>query len=482
MASASYTSNRGGTPAPVPLADGVPLSDVDPRFSRQANLNVTTAAYNEEHLRGTARLSRSLGTGLEISNTFGYRHSLYEFVDDGDFLGLGTADSVILFPFSRPREEDAYYNDLRLQITAGSERFRHRILVGGTIDRNTGEVSTTLPFSDPASGGVPVSYLDPEYPPRESWDAIDLGSRTYAGTFYGVYLQDEIILAQRLHLTLGARYDHNEVNVTTSGGDRLEASFDKVSPKVGASYRLLESDDPARPQVSVYGQYSRAFKPPAAPAELQVALDPDAPLTPENIANIEGGVKASLWEGRATLEASVFDMSRDGIPVLLRVSGTQFRESSAGEQHFTGVEFGAGLRPVPNLLLSAQYAFYNGRYDDFRFVENGEDVDLTGLRVLLSPRHMLDLSADFSAGNGIGVSLSGKYEGSKYLDAKNTVLLDPFFTMDGRISYQWRNYTFGLSAQNLFDKEYVTDGDTTGNLFVFPAPPRRVLAEIGVTF
>ena len=482
MISASYTSNRGGTPAPVPLSGGVPLSDVDPRFSRWANINVPSAEYNEEHLRATNTLRRNLGAGVEIANTFGYRHSLYAFVDDGDFLALAGADTVVLFPFSRPREEDAYFDDLRLQVDVGPERFRHRLLVGGTIDRNTGTVSTTLPFSDSVSFGVPVSYLDPQYPPRESWSAVDLGSRSYAGTFYGLYLQDEIILAQRLHLTLGARYDHNEVNVTPSGGDRIEASFDKLSPKVGASYRVLSSDDLTAPQVSVYAQYSRAFKPPAAPAELQVALDPDAPLTPENIANYEAGVKASLWNGRATLEASAFDMTRDGIAILLRVSGTQFRESSAGKQHFTGLELGAGIRPVPSLLLGAQYAFYNGRYDEFRFVENGQDVDLTGLRVLLSPRHMVDLSADFTAGNGIDLSLSGKYEGSKYLDAKNTVLLDPFFTVDGRVSWQWRSYTFGVSAQNLFDEEYATDGDTTGNLFVFPAPPRRVIAEFGVAF
>ncbi len=482
MVSVSYTSNRGGTPAPVPLSGGVPLSEVDPRFSRWANINVPSARYDEEHLRATNTLRRQLGAGVEIANTFGYRHSLYSFVDDGDFLSLAGPDSVVLFPFSRPREENAYFNDLRLQVDVGPERFRHRLLLGGTIDRNTGTVSTTLPFSDSVSFGVPVSYLDPQYPPRESWNAVDLGSRSYAGTFYGLYLQDEIIFARRLHLTLGARYDHNQVNVTPGGGDRIEASFDKLSPKVGASYRLLASDDPEAPQVSVYAQYSRAFKPPAAPAELQVALDPDQPLTPENIANYEAGVKASLWSGRATLEASAFDMTRDGIPILLRVSGTQFRESSAGKQHFTGLELGAGVRPVPSLLLSAQYAFYNGRYDEFRFVENGQDVDLTGLRVLLSPRHMVDLSADVTAGNGLGLSLSGKYEGSKYLDAKNTVLLDPFFTVDGRISWQWRNYTFGLSGQNLFDEEYATDGDTTGNLFVFPAPPRRVIAELGVTF
>ncbi|CAN5805807.1 TonB-dependent siderophore receptor [soil metagenome] len=482
--SVSYTTDRGGTPAPVPLIDGVPLSDIDPRFSRWANINVPSARYDEEHIRLTNKVGRPLGAGVEITNTFGYRHSLYTFVDDGDFLSPPAAgsDTVVLFPFSRPREENAYFNDLRLQMDAGPERLRHRLLLGGTIDRNTGTVSTTLPYSDSVSFGVPVSYLDPQHPPRESWNAIDLGSRSYAGTFYGLYLQDEIIVARRLHLTLGARYDHNSVNVTPSGGDRIEASFDKLSPKVGASYRLVASDDPAAPQVNVYGQYSRAFKPPAAPAELQVALDPNQPLTPENITNYEAGVKASLWGGRATLEGSVFDMTRDGIPILLRISGTQFRESSAGKQHFTGVEVGAGVRLVPSVLLTAQYAFYNGRYDDFRFVENGEDVDLTGFRVLLSPRHMVDLSADYTLANGINVNLSGKYEGSKYLDAKNSVLLDPFFTVDGRVSWQWRNYTFGLSAMNLFDEDYATDGDTTGDLFIFPAPPRRVIAEFGVAF
>ena len=104
-------------------------------------------------------------------------------------------------------------------------------------------------------------------------------------------------MARRLRLTLGGRYDDNRVSALPSDGTEIKASFHKFSPKVGASYRLIDSDDPIAPQLSVYAQYSRAFKPPRAPADLSVALDPANPLKPENITNYEGGLKATVLQG-----------------------------------------------------------------------------------------------------------------------------------------------------------------------------------------
>ena len=109
--------------------DGQVLSDIDPTFSRFTNLNLPQAQYNEEHVRAMGKIGRDLGPGINLTNTFGYRHSLYNFIDDGDFLTppTATSDTVILFPFTRPREENAYFDDLRLEVNAGPERFRHRV-------------------------------------------------------------------------------------------------------------------------------------------------------------------------------------------------------------------------------------------------------------------------------------------------------------------------------------------------------------------
>src|SRR5262249_6815943 len=214
--------------------DGQVLSDIDPTFSRFTNLNLPQAEYNEEHVRAMGKITRDLGQGINLTNTFGYRHSLYNFIMDGDFLTPPTAgsDTVILFPFTRPREENAYFDDLRLEVNAGPERFRHRVLLGGTLDRNTGQVATEFPFTDSISGGVPINFRNPVYPSDGAFQFIDRGSRSYAGSFYGAYLQDEIVVARRLRLTLGGRYDANRVRATPQSRAQIKANFHHVSPQV----------------------------------------------------------------------------------------------------------------------------------------------------------------------------------------------------------------------------------------------------------
>jgi iron complex outermembrane receptor protein len=485
VVSTNYAINRGGTPAGDPIVNGQLLSDIDPTFSRFTNLNLPSAQYNEEHLRTMARIQRNFGATANLSNTIGYRHDLWNVIDDGDFLTGPSlpSDTVVLFPFTRPREENAYYDDLRLELNLGSPNFRHRVLVGGTLDRNTGSVATQFPYTDTVSFGVPIDYKAPVFPGPTAFQQIDLGSRTYQGTLYGAYVQDEITVMRRLRLNVGVRYDYNKIHARTSDGTDIAGSFHKFTPKAGATFRLLDSDDPRAPQVSVYAQYGRAFKPPNAPAELAVALDPNRPLVPENITNYEAGVKATLLQGRLGFETSVFDMLRDGIPILLRVgNGLDFQESPAGKQHFKGVEAGLVVRPTTPVSFHVNYAFYDGKYEDFQIVANDQPVNLSGLRVNLSPRHSLNVGANYERDSGLGVTLAGYYEGNKALDPKNTYFLGSYFAVNGRVSWRWRNYTLAVASTNLFNKKYATDGEISSVLYVFPAAPRRITGEFAVAF
>jgi TonB-dependent siderophore receptor len=485
-ASANFAMSRGGTATGVPIVDGRLLSDLDPSFSWRTNLNLPIAEYNQEEARVMGRVDRSLGPGARVTNTFGYRRTRYDFVDDGDFMdpppALGV-DTVVLYPFTNLRGENAYYNDLRLEVGMGPESCRHRVLVGGTLDKNTGKANVTLGYSDTLSGGVPVDYNNPVYPTVDEYFQLDGGSRTYSGTFYGVYLQDEITVARRLRATVGGRYDYNRLHVPPGPRNAdIRANFEKFSPKIGVSYRLLDPEDLTAPQVSVYGQFSRAFRPPRAPASLRTAL-PSGGLVPEDITNYELGVKATLLKGRAAVELSAFRMTRDGISVLLRTgSGLDLMESNAGQQRFRGIEAGIALEPVRAVSLFANYGFFDGKYGDFTIVQGGVETNLEGLRVNLSPRHTYSIGAGYEPGEGLGLTVSGNYESSKALDAQNTFFLESYFVVNGRANWRWRNYTFGLSVSNLFDTEYANDGEITDPIYIFPAPPRRIIFELGVAY
>ncbi len=483
--SGNYVTNRGGTPAPIPIVNGELLSDADPTFSRYTNLNLPFAEYNQENVRTMARITRDFSSRVNLTNTFGYRHDKYNFFDDGDVLSPPAAGSsgVILYPFTHRREENAYYDDLHLEANVGPERIRQRLIVGVSFERNTGARSSLLPFNDSTTGGVVVDYRNPQFPSSYDLVAFDIGGSSYNTTFYGFYVQDEITLKERLHVSLGARYDINDLSSTPlapATGGPVKDTFRKLSPKAAVSYRLVNGATPRSTQLSVYAQYSRAFLPPIA------AIDPQSvrtsPPAPEDITNYEVGFKGSALGGRLQFDASTFYLKRDGIPIQVRTGGNTFAITNGGIQEFPGLEVGLSGRPASELSVWAKYAYYGARFGDFRFVQGGNDVDLTDNRISLAPRHVADMGAAVESRLGLGLFLAGHYEGSRYLDAGNTFLLGSYFVTNGRVGWRWRNYTTAVTVDNIFNEHYETDGDLSTAQFAFPGSRRRVVLELGATF
>jgi iron complex outermembrane recepter protein len=481
----NYASNRGGTPAPVPIVDGQLLSDVDPTFSRFTNLNLPFADYNQEDARAMGKLTQILNDKISVTNTFGYRHSLYNFDDDGDVLSPpapGSTD-VILFPFTHRREENAYFDDLHLEANMGNAAFGQRLIVGASYERNTGARTSVLPYTDTTTFGVLVDYRNPIFPERYDLLNFDIGGSSYTTTFYGFYAQDELTLTERLHLSAGARYDINHLTsepVAPATGSPVDGTFRKLSPKVGLSYRLVNGSTPQQSQVNVYAQYSRAFLPPIAAIDPQsVRLSPPAP---EDITNYEAGFKGTTFGGRFSFDVAAFYLKRDGIPIQVRTGGNTFALTNGGIQKFPGVEIGLGGSVLSNLTLHANYAYYGGKFGTFRFVQNDQDVDLTDHRISLSPHHVVDVGATAGHPSGLGLTLAGRYEGSRYLDNTNTLLLGSYFTVDGQVRWHLLNYTAAVSVSNIFNEKYETDGDIGLAQFVFPGSRRRIVAELDANF
>jgi outer membrane receptor protein involved in Fe transport len=477
---ANYASSLGGTPAPIPYDNGRLLSDVDPRFSLYSNLNLPYAAYNQDEVRVSAGVTRQVTPTTRVADVLGYRHFKYQFVNDGDCILFTPPDTTVLFPFSEVQQEDYYFDDLRVETTVNSGSVTQHVLAGGSFERNQGRTGGDIEYTDTVSFGVPVIYSNPQFPGVNQLLTQSFGPTWYRGDFYGLYLQDEVALAERWRLSAGARYDLNHLTaIIRAPAPTIHATYTKVSPKVGLSYRLLTGGASGGPELSLYGQYSRAFLPPRAPSGLTQA--DTIKLFPEDIRNWEGGVKTSLFGNRLAMELSVFDLDRNGIPIVVRVVAQAFKTVNGGEQKFSGVEFGLSARPTPLVTVFGKYAYYNGRYGTYRFNNNGTQTDLTGYRVALSPKHQWDLGLDLSTG-GATVELEEHYKSSRYLNSFNTALLPAYFVTDGRVGWRWHRYVAALGVTNLFNEQYETDGDITYGMFAFPAPPRRLVVDLGATF
>jgi len=485
VVTANYAANRGGTPAPVPIANGKLLSDSVPAFSFYTNLNLPYAEYNQEDARAMARLSQTLSDRASLTNTFGYRYSFYNFNDDGDVLSPPASGStnVILFPFTHHRNENNYYDDLHIEGSFGGKGVQQRLVAGASIEQNTGQRTSILPYTDTVTFGVPVDYLNPTYPGRYDLKNFDIGGSSYTTTFYSLYAQDELNMSERLHLSAGARYDINHLTsepVAPATGGAVTGTFHKFSPKLGVSYRVLNSPSPTGTQFSVYAQYAGAFLPPVA------AIDPQtvrtSPPSPETITNYEAGFKGTALHSRLNFDASGFYLKRDGIPIEVRTGGNAFAITNGGVQEFPGVEVGVGARVTSSLTLRANYAYYGAKFGNFKYVVNGTDVDLTGNRISLSPHNVADLRATVTRSTGFVASLMGHYEGSRFLNNANTFLMKAYFLTIGRAGWQWAHYNVAVDVENIFDVKYLTDGDTSTAQHAFAGSRRRVFAEVGATF
>jgi iron complex outermembrane receptor protein len=273
----------------------------------------------------------------------------------------------------------------------------------------------------------------------------------------------------------GGRYDRLALDNLREGGTLLEQTFSAFSPKASATFKALGTEPSSSTTVNLYAAYSRAFLPPRAPSSLTPA-NVTLVLHPEDIDNVEGGVKASVLNGRASFEATYFHMIEDGV-VLSRRSGPFFFPTNAGKVRYQGVETGVTVAPSKKASVFVNASFYRNRFDDFVIQSEDGDDSLTGNRLPISPDYVLNWGASVRPVPQIEGNFTVKHVGGVLADNDNTFLIPSYTVADAAISWLRGPFRATLSAHNLFNAAYYwnADGETAD-----PARPRQVLVTFAV--
>ncbi len=478
----SVTVNRvvsdNSTPTNEPIINGQFLHVIDPRFDRFTNFNIPGVNYHQGETRLTLNYNRQLGANARIVEVLGYRKVQHAFQEDGDFIGSPydlAAHTVTMYPFSQQMDEDILYEELRFEATPTIGSMKSTFIAGGSYDWNSGKLASDFIFNDPDLFGFSINYLNPVIPPRSEWEH-DTGSRVYHLGITGLFAQYSLVPVSRLLLTAGGRYDRLDLDNARNGGAKIEDTFDAFSPKASATVRLLGADGANASTLSAYGAYSQAFLPPRRPSSL-VPADVPLNLKPENIDNIEGGLKGSLANGRVSLEATYFRMREDGV-VLSTRQGPFFLPTNAGKVRYKGVETGVTLQPAPQVSLYANASFYRNRFGEFVIEsEDGDDV-LTGNRLPISPDHVYNGGVSIRPIPAFDVTLNIKHVGTVETDNSNTFELPSYSLLDAAATWRRGPLRFTLSAHNLTNKEYYWTGGETAD----PGRPRQILLTTSVVF
>jgi iron complex outermembrane receptor protein len=487
MLSVNSVTSDNSLPTSVPVVGGEVLSDLEPGFDVLDNINLPTANYHHEEVRLTTSYARELGAWASATNTFAYRDILTAFEESGDIIGAPfdlTANTLTMYPFSLRTDEEVFYEEARLTLAPPFAGLDHEILIGASYERTTGFRLGDLIYTDAATFGMPIDFLNAAPPSRSDWEYFQFGGDEYSLSTLGLYYQYQVSPLSRIQLTAAGRFDRlrlENAETLQTGAPSIDETFEAFSPKFSALVRVLDGSGAGALgalRVNLYATYSQAFKPPRTPSALNPA-GTDPPLDPEDIANVEVGVKGATADGRASLDATYFHMRRDGIVVSTR-QGPFFVPSNAGRQDFDGVELAAAWAPSSLLELGVSSVFYHNRFGDFVIQTSGGDTDLTGNRLPLVPDRIFNASATLSPMEDVQLTAGFKHVGDRFLDQQNTYRLESYALLDGSVSWSRGPLRVTVSGHNMLDRRYFGNGDTSLAESVEPGAPRQLV--LGLAF
>lgn len=405
----------------------------------------------------TAKLSVDLGFA-ELTSISDYLYMDKLFGSDSD------ASPNNLLTFDSDQKLDQYSQEVRLSGQVESLRW-----VGGVylLDIDTSGTQSA------AIGAI----FDPPYAATDSYR-----QRTRSAALFG---QLEYDLSERFSVIGGARYTTDKkrmsIDLNDSAGASLvfnpdlypslaEQTFDNVSAKLELDWRVFED-------VMAYGSVNRGTKAGGFSAPIFLPFDVnDLPHDQEVLMAYEAGVKSTLWDGRARLNAAVFHYDYEDYQAFFLVGLS--KNIANRDATIDGAELELALNPLDGLDLSLGVSYLDGTVHDI-VLPSGRSTDRDmpmapqwGINGLVRYRWPL-----------FGGTLALQADAT-YSSAFNFYVLNPPSTRESaytvantRLSFAPgdERWELALSVKNVFDEQYRQYANDISSLSIgldAYAPPR----------
>ncbi len=352
----------------------------------------------------------------------------------------------------------------------------HNLIIGA--DRDRFEVDTVQLRFRPATyvAGRPVTA---------AYNAIDIFNPVYGSTptptgrlfdntevqkAWGVYVNDQIDLTEKLKLRIGGRYDDFEQKLDDRITNRtIGQSLTKFNPQAGASYEVND-------QVTVYGGYGRGFRPNSGLSSV------GEPFAPETSESYEIGAKYSLFDGKVTGNLALYTMTKDNIltadPVNIGFS------IAVGKARSKGLEFDLTGKLPGEVQVYVTYAYTDAEVaKDVLDPSFGRSIN-KGDRLINIPKHSANLLLfkEFDLG-GQFVTVGGglNYVGKRLGETGTQFNLPSYTLAKLHAAYEpLEGLKLSFDVNNLFDKTYYASSYST--LWVAPGTPRTYTLRASYAF
>ena len=433
-----------------------------------------------------------LGHQLELQHNFtdnwsllaglGYRDtSLVGNATEPNFVGRQTfpIDGQTISRFFRSRDFDSEYFVARAEIAGEFDTgsLRHRLLVGADYDRFE-NILVVDRFRGPFFGTeADISTLDPQvnlfldafdpvfgaFPTPEPVPNVNTDEDL---TGFGIYVQDQIDITDRLQVRLGLRWDDFDQDLINFGAESNQSDT-RVSPQFGVVYLLNEG-------FSLYASYGEGFR-------QQTGADFQGNQFAPNVTeSAEIGFKIDASHFFAGLSGgltfTLFDVEQSNILVnddRPEAQAVGFFSRSAGEAQSRGVELDANLSFDSGFNVWLSYA-----YTDAEFTNSNPDADFGALieegdPLINSPEHQVNLqvSQNFQVGNipvqlGAGLLYTGERAGFTGFDFTLPSYTTVRFFGEARPT---DNFAVRFDLDNAFNETFFTN--SFADVWVQPGAP-----------
>lgn len=256
---------------------------------------------------------------------------------------------------------------------------------------------------------------------------------TYARSM-AAFAQGTYHITDALSFTAGIRYtaDRKSINqsfareVLTTGVSvpgfpflaNVSNKYHAWTPKFGIDYQIT-------PTILAYASATRGYK--SGGTNYAAARLDALTFRPETIWSYEGGLKSEFFDRRLRLNISAFKYDYKDLQVQSLLGPGNVAIGNAATAKVKGIEFETSAKPMPNLLLTANYSILRAHYGEFSnaavpaalvpFVHGlpnynaaTNTVNATGNRLNAAPRSSYFLSAQYDMPAGPGKAfIRGEY-------------------------------------------------------------------------
>lgn len=250
---------------------------------------------------------------------------------------------------------------------------------------------------------------------------------------FGVYFSDVINFTDKLSVMASLRLDSY---------DDIENDYKQtyLAPKFGAVYQIVKD------KVSVFGNYMNGFKNIAPDFSSGVEVE----LVPEYATQIEGGIKAELFNGKLSTTLSYYDITVNDAVRWVNTAGV-WSQIQDGTKSSKGFEIEVIANPLKGWNIVFGYANNNSE-----FVEGADSV--IGKTPSAAPENTTNLWTSYKIPSGkikgLGFGFGINSVSDSYVDDTNTLLVPGYSIINSSIFLDKPSFRVGIKFNNMSNEKY----------------------------